>query len=117
MRQNGQPLGPLHGIPVGIKDIFDTSDMPTEDGTVLHAGRNPRDDCAVVALLRQAGAVIMGKTTTTELAMYTPSKTRNPHRTRANTIPAAAKSALDLHLSTPELVTTTHRPGASHPPN
>ncbi len=73
------PLGPLHGIPVGVKDIFDTDDMPTEDGTVLHAGRQPMHDCTAVSLLRQAGAVIMGKTVTTELALFTPGKTRNPH--------------------------------------
>jgi len=78
-RQEGRPLGPLHGIPVGIKDIFDTADMPTEDGTVLHAGRRPSVDSTVVALLRAAGALIMGKTVTTELAVYTPGKTRNPH--------------------------------------
>jgi Asp-tRNA(Asn)/Glu-tRNA(Gln) amidotransferase A subunit family amidase len=79
MRQNGEPLGPLHGIPVGVKDIFDTADMPTEDGTVLHAGRNPHHDATVVTALRHAGAVIMGKTTTTELAVMSPTKTRNPH--------------------------------------
>jgi Asp-tRNA(Asn)/Glu-tRNA(Gln) amidotransferase A subunit family amidase len=78
-RANGGPLGPLHGIPVGVKDIFDTTDMPTEDGTVLHAGRRPRHDCTAVALLRKAGAVIMGKTVTTEMALFTPGKTRNPH--------------------------------------
>jgi Asp-tRNA(Asn)/Glu-tRNA(Gln) amidotransferase A subunit family amidase len=78
-RANGRPLGPLHGIPVGVKDIFDTDDMPTEDGTVLHAGRQPMHDCKVVSLLRQAGAVIMGKTVTTELALFTPGKTHNPH--------------------------------------
>ncbi len=78
-RREGHPLGPLHGIPVGIKDIFDTADMPTEDGTVLHAGRRPSVDATVVALLREAGAIIMGKTVTTELAVYTPGKTRNPH--------------------------------------
>ena len=78
-RSNGRPLGPLHGIPVGVKDIFDTADMPTEDGTVLHSGRQPREDCTAVALLREAGAVIMGKTVTTELALLTPGKTRNPH--------------------------------------
>jgi Asp-tRNA(Asn)/Glu-tRNA(Gln) amidotransferase A subunit family amidase len=78
-RANGRPLGPLHGIPVGVKDIFDTGDMPTEDGTALHAGRRPRHDCTAVALLRQAGAVIMGKTVTTEMALFTPGKTRNPH--------------------------------------
>jgi Asp-tRNA(Asn)/Glu-tRNA(Gln) amidotransferase A subunit family amidase len=78
-RSEGRPIGPLHGIPVGIKDIFDTCDMPTEDGTVLHAGRTPEHDAAVVAKLRAAGAVIMGKTVTTECATYSPGKTRNPH--------------------------------------
>jgi Asp-tRNA(Asn)/Glu-tRNA(Gln) amidotransferase A subunit family amidase len=77
-RANGRPLGRLHGIPIGVKDIFDTTDMPTEDGTVLHAGRRPRHDATAVSLLRQAGAVIMGKTVTTELALFTPGKTRNP---------------------------------------
>jgi Asp-tRNA(Asn)/Glu-tRNA(Gln) amidotransferase A subunit family amidase len=79
IQQDGQALGPLHGIPVGVKDIFDTSDMPTEDGTVLHAGRQPQEDATAVALLREAGAVILGKTVTTELAVYAPGKTRNPH--------------------------------------
>jgi Asp-tRNA(Asn)/Glu-tRNA(Gln) amidotransferase A subunit family amidase len=78
-RASGKPLGPLHGVPVGIKDIIDTGDMPTEDGTVLHAGRNPWHDAKVVDLLRSAGAVIMGKTVTTELATLSPGKTRNPH--------------------------------------
>ncbi|MDX1374701.1 MAG: amidase [Burkholderiales bacterium] len=78
-RREGRAIGPLHGVPVGIKDIFDTADMPTEDGTVLHAGRMPAQDAAVVAMLRAAGAVIMGKTVTTECATYTPGKTRNPH--------------------------------------
>jgi Asp-tRNA(Asn)/Glu-tRNA(Gln) amidotransferase A subunit family amidase len=66
-------------VPVGIKDIIDTADMPTEDGTVLHAGRLPDRDATVVSLLRAAGAVILGKTVTTECATYAPGKTRNPH--------------------------------------
>jgi len=78
-RREGKPLGPLHGVPVGIKDIIDTEDMPTENGTVLHAGRAPVEDATVVRMLRAAGAVIMGKTVTTELATYAPGKTRNPH--------------------------------------
>ncbi len=78
-RRAGRPTGPLHGVPVGIKDIFDTHDMPTEDGSVLHAGRTPGRDATAVALLRQAGAVIMGKTVTTEFAAYSPGKTANPH--------------------------------------
>jgi Asp-tRNA(Asn)/Glu-tRNA(Gln) amidotransferase A subunit family amidase len=76
--RHGRPHGPLHGVPVGVKDIFDTRDMPTEDGTPLHAGRMPRRDAAAVARLRQAGAVVMGKTVTTELALYSPGKTANP---------------------------------------
>lgn len=78
-RADGRPLGSLHGVPVGIKDIFDTEDLPTEDGSVLHAGRRPARDATAVALLRQAGAVVLGKTVTTEFALYSPGKTRNPH--------------------------------------
>ncbi len=78
-RREGKALGPLHGVPVGVKDIFDTKDMPTEDGTVLHAGRRPAEDATAIALLREAGAIILGKTVTTELAVYSPGKTRNPH--------------------------------------
>ena len=75
----GLPLGALHGIPVGLKDIIDTADMPTENGTVLHSGRCPETDAGLVGALRQAGAVILGKTVTTELATYAPGKTHNPH--------------------------------------
>src|SRR5947207_279535 len=64
---------------MGIKDIIDTADMPTENGTPLHRGRTPRTDAAVVSRLRAAGAVIMGKTVTTECAYFHPGKTRNPH--------------------------------------
>jgi Asp-tRNA(Asn)/Glu-tRNA(Gln) amidotransferase A subunit family amidase len=78
-RRRGQTTGPLHGVPVGIKDIVDTFDLPTECGTVLCAGRTPSRDASLVARLREAGAVILGKTVTTELAVYTPGKTRNPH--------------------------------------
>ena len=78
-RRSGASLGPLHGVPIGVKDIFDTKDMPTEDGTVLHAGRTPAFDATAVAFLREAGAIIMGKTVTTELAAYAPGKTTNPH--------------------------------------
>jgi len=78
-KRSGEPIGPLHGVPVGLKDIIDTADMPTENGTVLHKGRAPRSDAAVVASLRAAGAVILGKTVTTECAYFSPGKTRNPH--------------------------------------
>ncbi len=79
LRKQGKPTGPLHGVPVGIKDIFDTGDMPTEFGSPLWAGRTPRRDAAAVARLRAAGAVILGKTVTTEYAYFSPGKTRNPH--------------------------------------
>jgi len=78
-RMAGRPLGPLHGVPVGIKDIFDTSDYPTEFGSALWQGRTPREDAVAVARLRAAGAIILGKTVTTEYAYFHPGKTRNPH--------------------------------------
>ena len=78
-RLSGRPIGGLHGVPIGLKDIIDTADMPTENGSVLHAGRTPSRDAAVVERLRAAGAVIMGKTVTTEFATRTAGKTRNPH--------------------------------------
>jgi Asp-tRNA(Asn)/Glu-tRNA(Gln) amidotransferase A subunit family amidase len=77
-RRSGAPLGPLHGVPVGLKDIIDTADMPTENGSPLHAGRAPTRDAAVVERLRAAGAVLLGKTVTTEFAGRAPGKTRNP---------------------------------------
>jgi Asp-tRNA(Asn)/Glu-tRNA(Gln) amidotransferase A subunit family amidase len=77
-KAEGLRIGPLHGIPVGIKDIFDTTDYPTECGSPIHAGRRPSADAAVVRKLREAGAVIIGKTVTTELAYFHPGKTRNP---------------------------------------
>ena len=78
-KRSGEPIGPLHGVPVGLKDIIDTADMPTENGTVVHEGRTPREDAAVVTMLRAAGAVMLGKTVTTECAYFNPGKTRNPH--------------------------------------
>ena len=78
-RDAGKAVGLLHGLPVGIKDIIDTEGMGTENGTVLDAGRVPARDAVLVARLKQAGAVIMGKTVTTELANRAPGRTRNPH--------------------------------------
>lgn len=70
--------GPLWGVPVGVKDIFDTHDMPTEYGSPIYAGHRPRTDAAAVALTRRAGGVILGKTVTCEFATLVPSRTRNP---------------------------------------
>ncbi len=78
-RRNGNAIGPLHGIPVAIKDIFDTADYPTECGSALLKGRRPMRDSTIVARLRSAGAVIIGKTVSTEFAYFHPGPTRNPH--------------------------------------
>jgi len=78
-RLSGKPLGPLHGLPVAIKDIFKTEDMPTQYGTPIRENYQSRDDAKVVSILRSAGAIIMGKTVTTELAYFDPGKTTNPH--------------------------------------
>lgn len=77
-RDAGEELGPLHGVPVGIKDIFDTADMPTECGSALYLGRQPGEDAAAVAALRRAGAIVIGKTVTTEFALSAPGPTTNP---------------------------------------
>jgi Asp-tRNA(Asn)/Glu-tRNA(Gln) amidotransferase A subunit family amidase len=79
IRKAGLATGPLHGIPVGLKDIIDTLDMPTERGTPIFSGRQSTDDARLVEHLREAGAVIMGKTVTTELAFVHANETRNPH--------------------------------------
>lgn len=71
--------GPLRGIAVGIKDIIDTSDFPTEMGSSIYRGWRPRADAAVVMMLKQAGATIIGKTTTTAFAANDPTATLNPH--------------------------------------
>ena len=70
--------GPLAGIAVGIKDIFDTFDLPTTYGSPLYAGHFPRADAALVAMFRAAGAVVAGKTVSTEFAFLNPARTRNP---------------------------------------
>ena len=78
-RRAMQPLGPLHGVPVAVKDIVDTADQPTECGSPILAGRLPWRDAAVVTRLREAGAIVFGKTVTTEFAYFSPGPTRNPH--------------------------------------
>lgn len=79
IRKAGRPLGMLHGVPVGLKDIIDTKDMPTQRGTPVFAGRQSGEDAAIVERLIDAGAVILGKTVTTELAFMHPAETTNPH--------------------------------------
>ena len=77
-RRRDKSSGNLNGLPIGIKDIIDTKDMPTENGSLIHKDRRPPQDAHLVKLLRDAGAVIMGKCVTTEFALSAPGKTKNP---------------------------------------
>src|SRR6185436_1668978 len=79
-RKNAGPLsaGALRGLPVGMKDIYDTADMPTEYGSAAYKGNQPASDAAAVSMVRRAGGLILGKTVTTEFAHMQPGKTRNP---------------------------------------
>lgn len=70
---------PLHGVPFAVKDVIDTADLPTEYGSQIFAGHRPTQDAACVARMMDAGAVLMGKTVSTEFATFSPGKTRNPH--------------------------------------
>jgi Asp-tRNA(Asn)/Glu-tRNA(Gln) amidotransferase A subunit family amidase len=79
IRKAGLGTGPLHGLPVGLKDVIDTRDMPTQRGTDIFKDRQPEKDARLVECLRESGAVIMGKTVTTELAFVHANDTRNPH--------------------------------------
>jgi Asp-tRNA(Asn)/Glu-tRNA(Gln) amidotransferase A subunit family amidase len=93
--------GPLHGVPVGIKDIFDTHDMPTAYGSPIYEGFRPAADTAVVGLLRMAGAVILGKCLTTEFASPVPRETCNPHdleRCPGVSSSGSAAAVADFHV-------------------
>lgn len=93
--------GPLHGVPVGIKDIFDTHDMPTAYGSDIYRGHIPHADTAAVGLLRMAGAVILGKCVTTEFASPVPKETRNPHdptRSPGVSSSGSAAAVADYHV-------------------
>ncbi len=72
------PRGPLHGIPIAVKDLIDTFDMPTAYGSPIYRGHRPAADASCVALARAAGAIVLGKTVTTEFATFTPGQTANP---------------------------------------
>ena len=75
----GPIRGPLHGLPLGVKDLFDTAGLPTAYGSPVYAGHRPAADAAAVALCRETGALVLGKTVTTEFAYFQPGPTRNPH--------------------------------------
>ena len=101
------PAGVLSGLTLGVKDIFDTADLPTEYGSPIYAGFQPRSDAAAVALLRAAGAMLIGKTVTTEFAWSTPAETTNPHRSAhtpggssSGSAAAVAAGMVDLAIGT-----------------
>jgi Asp-tRNA(Asn)/Glu-tRNA(Gln) amidotransferase A subunit family amidase len=113
-RRSGQLLGPLHGLPVGVKDVFDTADMPSEYGSATLRGRRPGKDADAVAMLGRAGVIMIGKTTTSEFGMYHPSPTRNPRdlsRTPGVSSSGSAAAVVDhmvpLALGTQHTASTT----------
>jgi Asp-tRNA(Asn)/Glu-tRNA(Gln) amidotransferase A subunit family amidase len=114
----GQPLSKIDGMPVGIKDIIETADMPTENGSPLFAGFRSERDGASVAALREAGAVVVGKTVTTEFAATEPRGTRNPHDLRrtpggssSGSAAAVASGMLSAALGT-QVIGSTIRPAS-----
>jgi Asp-tRNA(Asn)/Glu-tRNA(Gln) amidotransferase A subunit family amidase len=98
---SGPLRGPLHGLPLGVKDLLDTVDLPTSYGSPIYSGHRPVADAAAVALCREAGALVMGKTVTTEFAYYHPGPTRNPHdlsRTPGGSSSGSAAAVADCML-------------------
>ncbi len=112
------PLGPLHGVPVGIKDIIDTADMPTGMGSPIYEGHRPRSDAACVAQVRAAGGVILGKTVTVEFAGMAPPPTCNPHdpmRTPGGSSSGSGAAVADCHVPIAfgtQTAGSIHRPAA-----
>lgn len=108
-RRSGAELGPLHGLPIGIKDVFDTFDMPSEYGSPSLKGRRPLSDADAVRLLRAAGAVIMGKTVTSEFGMYALPSCRNPHDAgRSPGVSSAGSAAAVADKMVPLALGTQH---------
>ena len=109
-RRSGKPLGPLHGLPIAIKDIIGTLEMPTECGTPIRKKMPSSQDSEAVNLLKIAGAIVMGKTVTTELAYFHPGKTTNPHdysRTPGGSSSGSA-AAVAAHMAPLSLGTQTN---------
>jgi Asp-tRNA(Asn)/Glu-tRNA(Gln) amidotransferase A subunit family amidase len=116
--REGRQRSPIDGMPLGIKDIIETADMPTENGSPLFAGWRSERDGASVAALREAGAVIVGKTVTTEFAATEPRGTRNPHDLRrtpggssSGSAAAVAAGMLSAALGT-QVIGSTIRPAS-----
>lgn len=117
-RDREEPRGLLHGVPIAIKDVIDTADMPTGYGSSIYEGHRPAIDAECVAMLRRAGAVILGKTVSTEFAAITPGQTANPHNpahtpggSSSGSAAAVADCMVPLALGT-QTVGSTIRPAA-----
>lgn len=112
----GFPLMPLHGLPVGVKDVFDTSDMPSEYGSPSLRGRRPAEDADAVSVLLGAGALIVGKTTTSEFGMYHPSPTHNPlDPSRSPGVSSAGSAAAVVDNMVPLALGTQHTASTTLP--
>jgi Asp-tRNA(Asn)/Glu-tRNA(Gln) amidotransferase A subunit family amidase len=116
--REGRPRSPIDGMPLGIKDIIETADMPTENGSPLFKGWRSERDGASVAALREAGAIVLGKTVTTEFAATEPRGTRNPHDLRrtpggssSGSAAAVAAGMLSAALGT-QVIGSTIRPAS-----
>jgi Asp-tRNA(Asn)/Glu-tRNA(Gln) amidotransferase A subunit family amidase len=112
----GFPLGPLHGLPVGVKDVFDTSNMPSEYGSGSMRGRRPTEDADAVSVLHRAGALIVGKTSTSEFGMYHPSPTHNPlDLSRSPGVSSAGSAAAVVDHMVPLALGTQHTASTTLP--
>ena len=109
----GAPLSPVDGLPVGIKDLIDTVDMPTEYGSTLFAGHRPKQDAAVVLALREGGAAILGKTVTVTFGGGDPAKTRNPHDTSRTPGGSSSGTAAAVGAPTIPAAIGTHARGST----
>jgi Asp-tRNA(Asn)/Glu-tRNA(Gln) amidotransferase A subunit family amidase len=102
----------LHGLPIGVKDIFDTADFPTEYGSKIYAGHRPPWDCSAVSLLKRAGGVVLGKTVTTEFAHMQPAKTKNPRNLQHSPGGSSSGSAAAVAAGMVPIATGTQTGGS-----
>ena len=111
--RDGAPLSPVDGLPIGIKDLIDTVDMPTEYGSTLFAGHRPKQDAAAVLALREGGAAILGKTVTVTFGGGDPARTRNPHDTARTPGGSSSGSAAAVGAPTIPAAIGTHARGST----
>ncbi len=109
----GRPLSPVDGLPIGIKDLIETADMPTEFGSVLYGGHRPLQDAACVHALRAGGAVVIGKTVTVTFGGGDPARTRNPHDPRRTPGGSSSGSAAAVGAATVPAAVGTHARGST----